>query len=107
MKKNPEKDVRKLRGEWRKLLIALKADIGDDFRADEDCDIPSMCVTVAVDYSGATLTWAYQTGDNSYSGGCYGKRHWGIVALTRRANCRDLALDLGDQLLESLSHDEN
>lgn len=82
----------------RSLLIALKGDIDDDYRADDDCDHPSMCVTIGASTDGS---WDYQTGDNSYSGGAYGHKHWAVVTLDRRSNCTELARDIQGQLLDS------
>ncbi len=84
--------------EVRELLISLKADICDDFRASDDIDdnLPGMMVTIG--YSNGD--WGYQTGDNSFSGGAYGYRHWAVVHLYRRSNCRTLARDVIDQLWE-------
>lgn len=93
MKLPPIKDI-------RALLIALKPTIGDEYRADEfsaDDTTPSMLVTIGADESG---NWSWQTGDNSYMGGAYGYPHWALVALTRRANCTELARDAINQIAE-------
>ena len=59
----------------RSLLIELKSQIGDDYRASDDPEDsrPAMSVTIATTDGSA---WGYQTGDNSYSGGAYSFRHW-------------------------------
>lgn len=80
-----------LHADMVKLAAALIPDIRDDYRAhdceckgaaddshDSDC-VPSMQVTVGADADG----WAYQTGDNSYTGGAYGFATWAVVALYR------------------------
>lgn len=74
--------------EIRALLIELKKQIGDEYRADECATLPSMCVTIATTDG---KSWTYQTGDNSYSGGCYGMAHWHVLSLYRRDNCTQLA----------------
>ena len=88
----------------RALLIDLKADIDDEYRAYDDCDVgdttPSMLVTIGADDSG---DWSWQTGDNSYSGGAYGYPHWALVTLTRRANCTELARDAVAQIAELMT----
>jgi hypothetical protein len=87
----------------RALLISLKPTINDDYRAYGDCDgdtVPSMLVTIGADESG---NWSWQTGDNSYSGGAYHYPHWAVVALTRRANCTELARDAIDQIAELMA----
>lgn len=80
----------------RELLISLKSDICDDYRIDDQDDLPGMMVTIG--YSNGD--WGYQTGDNSFSGGAYGYPHWAVVYLYRRSNCRTLARDVIDQLWE-------
>ena len=81
--------------ELQSLLIRLKAEISDDFRAYEEDSMPGMLVTIGTDGNGG---WDYQTGDNSYSGSAYHYPHWAVVALYRRSNCIDVADDIRDQL---------
>jgi hypothetical protein len=80
------------------LFVALKSDIGDEYRAqgDEDATTPSMDVTIGHDPESGN--WDYQTGDNSYTGNAYGYQNWAVTALRRRANSRDLARDVINQL---------
>lgn len=80
------------------LLTQLKRDIGDDYRADDDIDYPSMSVTIG--WSSETGNWSWQTGDNSYTGGAYSYPHWAVITLDRKSNCRELARDVQDQLAE-------
>lgn len=82
------------------LLRALKSEIGDEYRApgDEDSSVPSMQVTIGLDPG--TGDWNWQTGDNSYTGGAYAYPHWAVIALYRRANCRELARDIIGQWLD-------
>ncbi len=90
--------------ELASLIVALKKDIGDDYRADEfdDSDTPSMSVTVGANAAGQ---WNYQTGDNSFTGGAYGFSAWAVVTIDRRSNSREIAADIRDQLAELL-HEE-
>ena len=92
--------------EIRALLIALKPDIADDYRAyeDDDSGIPSMQITIAVDAE--CTEWSYQTGDNSFTGGCYSLPYWGVSALYRRSNCAELARELLGQALEQIETKE-
>ena len=89
------------------LLVQLKTDIGDEYRAsdDPDDDTPGMMVTFATDAK--ETNWTYQTGDNSYSGGCYFYPFWSVVYLYRDSNCRELARqainELRDQIAEARS----
>lgn len=96
------KRAAKIEKEVRALLIALKPDIGDEYRAyeDDEGNVPSMQITIAVD---AELSqWSYQTGDNSFNGSCYSLPYWGVGALCRRANCTELARDLLNQAIEQI-----
>ena len=86
--------------ELRRLFIALKQDIGDDYRCTLDdgrCQ-PSMDVTIG--WSPDTGDWSYQTGDNSYMGGAYGYPHWAVVYLERRSNSTEMAREVRRQLDE-------
>ena len=98
--KNPqEKQAKKIQSEIRKLLISLKPDICDDYRAHEDDDKPGMCVTIATnDFT----SWNYQTGDNSYTGGAYGLKHWAVISLYRNSNCATLAEEIINELWDGV-----
>jgi len=64
------------------LLLELQPTIDDDYRASTDTedDIPGMQVTIATTDGS---DWAYQTGDNSYTGSCYHHPYWGVMYLYR------------------------
>lgn len=79
------------------LVRAVKADIGDEYRADPDDDIPGILLTVGWSVDGQ---WSFQTGDNSYTGGAYGYPHWGVVSVYRRSNARELAREIREQLAD-------
>ena len=85
------------------LLISLKSDIQDDYRAscDPDDDMPGMQVTISYNPDGEQ--WHYQTGDNSFSGGCYGDPYWAVIYLYRRSNCRGLARDAINELKDMVA----
>jgi hypothetical protein len=95
-------------GELAALVRAVKADIGDEYRADEYDTVPGICLTVGwtdkdgwgggVEYRAGE--WSYQTGDNSYSGGAYGYPHWAVVSVYRRSDSRALARDIRNQLAD-------
>ena len=76
------------------LVLAVKSTIGSDYRASEDDYFPSILLTVAISDDGS---WGYQTGDNSYSGGCYFHPYWAVVSIYRRSNCRAIARDILEQ----------
>lgn len=91
--------------EWRKLFVALKKDIGDEYRADEQDDRPGMSVTIGFtpESEDKDASWSYQTGDNSFSGGAYGHPHWAVISLYRTSNSTELANDCADQIAELVS----
>lgn len=94
-----EMDTVDIESEIAELLRILIGDIDDDFRATEDPsdDEPGMCVTFGTtDLS----SWSYQTGDNSFTGGCYGCPYWACVYLHRDSNCAALAAEAVDELLD-------
>ena len=76
------------------LVRHVKAQIplaDPDYIADEE-DKPGIDLTIGVN----TLTgeWSWQSGDNSYTGGAYGYRDWGVTRVYRATNSRDCARDL-------------
>jgi hypothetical protein len=85
------------------LLKSLKSEIDDDYRASDDPsdNTPRMQVTVSTDDD--MQSWNYQTGDNSYSGGCYGDPHWSVIYLYRRSNCNELAKDAVNELADDIA----
>ena len=95
--------------QWTKLLESLKRDIEDDYRCSDDPgdDTPGMCVTIGFtpeteekDYS-----WHYQTGDNSFSGGAYLHRNWGVIYLYRDSDVAELVKQAADEIGESAYHE--
>jgi hypothetical protein len=84
------------------LIKALKKDIGDEYRASDDPDdnTPAMSVTFGINDK---RQWSYQTGDNSFTGGAYGKPHWAVVTLTRRCDSKEIAREVLDQWAELMA----
>jgi len=72
-----------------KIITAIKPQIEDDMRDEPDQE-PSIQFTMGVD----ELGWEYQTGDNSYSGGAYNYKTWGVGYITRRCNARETAKEI-------------
>lgn len=68
-----------------------------DYIADGD-DKPGIDLTIGVDT--VSGDWSYQTGDNSYTGGAYGYRDWGVTRVYRATNSRECARDLIAQIDE-------
>jgi len=97
------KTERQFASEIADLLKSLKSQIEDDYRASDDPEdnTPGMQVTVSTDDE--MSSWNYQTGDNSYTGGCYGHPHWSIISLYRRSNCKELAKDAVEELADSIA----
>lgn len=104
--KTLEQQIDSMVPDWTRLLVSLKRDIDDDYRATDDPDDnkPGMCVTIgftpADEQSGKDASWNYQTGDNSFTGGAYGHPHWAVIYLYRRSNSRELAEDAANQIAE-------
>jgi hypothetical protein len=77
--------------------------IGDDDSFGED-SAPSMQVTIGCECPSAdSMSWSYQTGDNSYTGGAYGYAFWGIGYLYRDTDPADFAR----QIVSSLEEDQD
>lgn len=92
--------IARVRNEWARLLRSLKPDICDDYRASEDDETPGMQVTFGVTLGeDGSLSWSYQTGDNSFTGGAYGHPVWAVVSLYRRSNSRELAKEAMEEAL--------
>ena len=47
-------------------------------------------------------TWSFQTGDNSFTGGCYSLPHWAVTWINDDSNIHDIYKDIIDQLEELL-----
>ena len=93
-----------LKPEIIEMLKLLIADIDDDCRSegrDDDNDEPSMDCTFAT--NDAFDAWAYQTGDNSYTGSCYSLPHWAVITLGQDSNAEELANDISNQWHELTS----
>lgn len=89
--------------DWTKLLKSLKRGIDDSYRATDDPedDKPGMCVTFGVTVTEeGEMSWGYQTGDNSYTGGAYGHPDWAVVYLHRRSKSRELAEAAVEEIMD-------
>lgn len=83
------------------LLHLLQTEIDDDYRATDEDTEPGMQVTIACNDD--MTSFAYQTGDNSYTGSCYFLPHWAVTYLYRNSDCKDLANDIVYQLVELIT----
>lgn len=92
--------------DWQALVAGLIPQIADDYRAtdDPDDDTPGMQLTIGFtpETEDRDCSWSYQTGDNSYTGGAYGHRHWAVIYLSRDSNPLEVAEDIADQVAESI-----
>lgn len=93
------------RDELSQLIRAVKADISDEYRAFDDDEIPGIQLTIGAD-SVADFNsgnWVYQTGDNCYSGACYGVRYWGVTGIYSDTSEYDAADELINQIADQLN----
>jgi hypothetical protein len=100
------KQLPSLRQELCSLLVAIKKDadwysLRRDFReAGPDDSTPYVDVTIGCtfDFAEGCITWSFQTGDNSFTGGAYGHREWFTTSILSRSNCKDLAKGLAEEI---------
>jgi len=85
-----------------RLCRAVKADIAPEYRAFEDDSLPGIQLTVG--WNPETGEWSYQTGDNSYTGGAYLYPIWAVIGVYRSSNCRELAHEIREQLLDQADY---
>jgi len=86
------------------ILRTVKQAINDDYRAFEEDEVPGIQITVG--YHANEGTWTFQTGDNSFMGAAYGYPYWGVAGVYRSSNCREVARDIIDQIMEQVSMDD-
>jgi hypothetical protein len=94
-------DIPQLRKDLRELFILLKKEIDySDFDKSDDDSIPGLDVTIGCtfDFDDASISWNYQTGDNSYTGGAYGHPEWFTCFVMKRTNCKELADDIINEI---------
>ena len=99
------KQLPSLKKEIRDLLILIKKDqdwkqLRRYFKEAGDDETPHIPVTIGCtfDFDEEEISWNYQTGDNSSTGGAYGHPDWFIVNLTSRANCTNVAAEIIDEI---------
>jgi hypothetical protein len=98
-----EKNMLPTIAELKPLLIRLKGQIRDEYRASDDADDNSPAMSVTIGWNEKTGDWSYQTGDNSYTGGAYSYPIWAVVTLDRRSNSTNIAKDIISQLADQSS----
>lgn len=97
-----EHKAKQIRNEIQDLLRELKTEIFDEYRAPGCEDETRLGMMVTVGISQDALEWAFQTGDNSYTGGAYAHPFWGVAVLYRRSNIRKLSQEITDQAFDNL-----
>jgi hypothetical protein len=88
-----------LRQNLYRLLVEIKKD--QDWRKQDDSeDEPYIDVTIGctINLGQGTISWNFQTGDNSFTGGAYGHPEWFTTSIMRRSNCKDLARELAGEI---------
>mgnify|MGYP003628509056 FL=1 len=72
----------------------------DSYPSQEDLDnLETLQMTFASD---DLETFTFQSGDNSFSGACYGLKHWGVVELAWDSDCKELAIDAVAQIADAV-----
>jgi len=81
-----------------KYLPEFKKDAQDYFEPEHGYEVPELSITFSIDAYGKS--WAYQTGDNSYTGSCYGHPHWAVTWIFLDTDAEELYEDVCTQLEE-------
>ena len=84
-----------------RLIEALQKELENDpecYADPENDNIPSMQITISNNYE--CTAWSYQTGDNSYTGSCYGDPFWGIGYILSDQHADSIADELINDLAE-------
>lgn len=94
--------------EWARLLASLIPEIGDEYRAFEDSEEPSMLVTFGLTrHEDGSLSWGWQSRDTSFMGGAHSHPAWGSVALYRDSVPAELAKEAMDEALDTIEAHAN
>ena len=101
------KQLPSLRQELYSLLVEIKKDADWDFLRQEVLEFgpstdptPYVDVTIGCTFNFAEgwISWNFQTGDNSFTGGAYGHLEWFNTSLLTRSNCKTAANELIDEI---------
>lgn len=85
------------------VINAVKKEIDDDM-IQEGGDEPSIQITISTDR--ACGQWSYQTGDNCYSGSCYGDPYWGVGRIHRDTDASELVRELIEDLANQIDFED-
>jgi len=97
------KQLPSLRQNLYRLFVEIKKDYDWSFH-DRHCgngeEAAWIDITVGCTFKfgEGIVTWSYQTGDNSSTGGACGHPEWFTTSLARRSNCKDVASDLVSEI---------
>jgi hypothetical protein len=84
----------------KKVEEILELYLPDSYPSQEDLDNPE---TLQMTFASDDLeTFTFQSGDNSFSGACYGLKHWGVVELAWDSDCKELAIDAVAQIADAV-----
>ena len=89
------------------IIDSIIEDYTNNYKDDEEIDYIQLTVGTNGDLcevSGSVL-FGCQTGDNSYSGGAYGFRNWGLGSIDDETDSDELAEEIIEQLSESLAYE--
>jgi hypothetical protein len=89
-----------------RLLGQIKTQIDEDCRASDDPSDETPGISVTISINEDCDTWSYQTGDNNYSGGCYGHPYWGVGAVYEDSDCQQIVSELIDDLAAQIEFSE-
>lgn len=94
------KSLQTLKQDFYTLLVAIKKDQhwpsmrAEAIKNGEDGAWVEVTIGCTFNFELGEISWNYQTGDNSFTGGAYGHPEWFNVTLCSRSNCWGLTGDL-------------
>lgn len=97
-----ELDTSDLLESLSKIIKSLSSNVTDDM-IDHDWESPAIQITLGISVTNNTISWGWQSGDNSYTGGAYSYPYWGIGYVGKDLNdeeCKSLANDLLEEALD-------
>lgn len=94
--------------ELKSIIDSIATDYAENYKDDEEVDYILLTVGTngeLCEVSGSVLFGA-QTGDNSYTGGAYGYRNWGLGYIDDESDHDDVADGIIEQLSEALAYED-
>lgn len=111
--KTPMTDYDALEAELSALIlpyvVAVQADIDDDFRADPDDDEPGIYLMIGADYDADEEEYrlSYQTGDPSFMGGAYLCTYRAGAGIYRDSDPAEVAREIAQEIVDLQAEDTN